>query len=216
MLQTAGFPAFGRPGSGSWRRVLRTMYKIAIGSISIFQHCASARDFADFNNDFGYGDVISRQNFTISWNRPGSLQMHCGSFPATPNDAQRLLEWSTIKSEIMKKKHHFLHPGNRKSNEISAINCIRTAFSASIGSNSPHSTFWSPSRASYIVISMIKCRITTRKCHFPKNVANRRVSCLRPAWKRIMAENASHHLWNSYLQCFNLSTLCVSTRFCWF
>ena len=60
MLQTPGFPAFGRPGSGPWRRVLRTMYKIAISDVSIFQHCASARDFGDFNGHLGYGDVISR------------------------------------------------------------------------------------------------------------------------------------------------------------
>ena len=131
MLQTSGFPAFGRPGSGPWRRVLRTMYEIAICNVSIFQHCASARDFCDFNCDLGYGDVISRPNFMIPRNRPGSLQMHCGSLPATPSGPQMLLESSKMHF-LMTRKSSFFHMGNRSPIEISAVNHIQTAISHSI------------------------------------------------------------------------------------
>ena len=106
MLPYPRFPAFGRPGSGPWRRVLRTMYKIAICNVSIFQHCASARDFDDFNGHFGYGDGISRQNSMIPRNRPGTLQTHFISFPATPNDPQMFSEPSRIDSEMIR-NHHF-------------------------------------------------------------------------------------------------------------
>ena len=131
MLHPPGFPAFGRPGSGPWRRVLRTMYKIAICNVSIFQHCASARDFDDSNCDLGYGDVISRPNLMISRNHPGSLQMHCGSLPATPNDAQMFSESSRIDSDVIRKSS-FFHLENRGYNEISAGDHIRTAIYGSM------------------------------------------------------------------------------------
>ena len=140
MLPYARFPAFGRPGSGPWRRVLRTIYKIHICNVSIFQHCASARDFCDFNCDFVYGDVISKPNCTIPRNRPRSLQMHCGSRPAPPSGPQMLLESSQMHLE-MTRNSSFLPPGHRSHIDISTRNHIRTAISGSMGCHSPHSTF---------------------------------------------------------------------------
>ena len=51
----------------------------------IFQHCASARDFYAQMGDLESGEVMSRPNFMISENGPGSIQMHCKCIIITPH-----------------------------------------------------------------------------------------------------------------------------------
>ena len=51
----------------------------------IFQHCASARDFDAQMGDLESGEVMSRPNFMISENGPGSIQMHCKCIIITPH-----------------------------------------------------------------------------------------------------------------------------------